>query len=146
MPAPWWTLTLEWPTLAMHTYSKLIHNMVHCSEPPTSNTLNQYKFQNFSTFQYFSENLAYYAPIMLILKPKLQYFSSTSTEESVQLEALIAWYSNVNIKSCWRRTLPIIQVGFAGVWIQWNGNSGRNGGMGEIDFSSILFACLSTSY
>ena len=50
------------------------------------------------TFQYFSENLAYYAPIMLILKPKLQYFSvflqyfaskiSTSTEESAWLEAL----------------------------------------------------------
>ena len=51
------------------------------------------------TFQYFSKNLAYYAPIMLILKPKLQYLSvflqycaskiSTSTEESVWLEALI---------------------------------------------------------
>ena len=50
------------------------------------------------TIQYFSENLAYYAPIMLILKLKLQYFSvflqyfaskiSTSTEESVWLEAL----------------------------------------------------------
>ena len=54
----------------------------------------------FMTFQYFSENLAYYGPIMLILKPKLQYFSvflqyfaskiSTSTEESVWLEALIS--------------------------------------------------------
>ena len=51
----------------------------------------------FMTFQYFStENLAYYAPIMLILKPKLQYFLqyfaskiSTSTEESVWLEALV---------------------------------------------------------
>ena len=53
----------------------------------------------FVTFQYFSENLAYYAPIMLILKPKLQYLSvfvqyfaskiSTSTEESVWLEALL---------------------------------------------------------
>ena len=54
----------------------------------------------FSTFHdisvYFSENLAYYASIMLILKPNLrsvflQYFASkisTSTEESVPLEAL----------------------------------------------------------
>ena len=27
-----------------------------------------------TTFMYFSENLAYYAPIVLTLKPKLQYF------------------------------------------------------------------------
>ena len=54
---------------------------------------------NSMIFQNFSENLAYYAPIMLILKPKLEYFSvflqyfvskiSTSTEESVRLEALL---------------------------------------------------------
>ena len=53
-------------------------------------------FRLFMTFQYFSENIA---PIVLILKLKLQYFSvflqyfaskiSTSTEESVQLEALV---------------------------------------------------------
>ena len=63
------------------------------SEPPTSNTLNQYKYS--VTFHGISKNLSYYAPIMLILKPKLQYFSmffqyfaskiSTSTEESVRL-------------------------------------------------------------
>ena len=62
------------------------------SEPPTFNTLNLRISVLFMTFQYFSENLAYYDPIMLILKPKLQYFSvflqyfaskiSTSTEES----------------------------------------------------------------
>ena len=73
--------------------------MFKYTELPTSNTLNQYTISVlFMTFQYFSENLAYYAPIMLILKPKFQYFSeflqyfaskiSTSTEESVQLEAL----------------------------------------------------------
>ena len=48
------------------------------------------------TFQYFSKYLVYYAPIMLILEPKLsaaiQYFASKisiSTEESVRLEALL---------------------------------------------------------
>ena len=30
---------------------------------------------NAMTFQYFSENLVYYAPTMLILNPKLQCFS-----------------------------------------------------------------------
>ena len=57
--------------------------------PPTPNTLNQYKFSDFHDIQYFSNNLAYYAPIMLILEP-VHTFSkiSTSTEDSVWLEAL----------------------------------------------------------
>ena len=80
------------------------------SEPPTSNTLNQYKFSvlfiegnatskhsdaskhgkegnasKHMTFQYLSENLAYYAPTMLILKPKLQYSFSILPIKSVQV-------------------------------------------------------------
>ena len=45
----------------------------------------------FMSFQYFSEDLAYYAPIMLILEPNFMHSASkisTSTEESVWLEAL----------------------------------------------------------
>ena len=36
---------------------------------------NASKHGNEGNAKYFSENLAYYAPTMLILKPRLQYFS-----------------------------------------------------------------------
>ena len=49
----------------------------------------------FMTFQYFSENLAYYAPIMLILKPKLQYlvdsFSTLPLKSTQVLKNQYGW-------------------------------------------------------
>ena len=42
-------------------------------QPPISSVL-------FMTFQYFSENLSYYAPIVLILKPKLQVLPLKSVQ------------------------------------------------------------------
>ena len=81
--------------------------MMTMSEPPTSNTLNQYKISVFfMAFQYFSENLAYYAPIVLILKPKLQYlsvflqyFASSLPLKSVQV-----------LKNQWLCTVPVHPV------------------------------------